>query len=119
MFWFSMTLVVLLTDLPLHAQTCSVVGTAFDIAVNPMESVVRLADRHTRTERFSASDAKAGFVFDNLVPDTSGQRYRIDVLSPPTVVSGSRIPVRSILGIAPGIHLCGRTDRAARRARSG
>lgn len=82
-------------------NSCNVSGTAFDTAGNRLNSVVRLVDRHTRTERFSATDAKAGFAFDDLAPDASGQRYRIDVLSAPTVVTGSRIPVRSIVGIAP------------------
>lgn len=82
-------------------DSCSVSGTAYDVAGKPLPSVIRLIDRHTSTTRFSATDARAAFGFDGLAPDESGQRYRIDLLSPPTVVTGSRIPVRSIIGIAP------------------
>lgn len=82
-------------------SSCNVSGTAFDSAGKPMDSVVRLVDLQNRSVRFSTTNAKAGFAFDDLVPDTSGQRYRIDVLSPATIVTGSRIPVRSIVGIAP------------------
>lgn len=80
---------------------CSVSGTAYDTSGKPLQSVVRLVDRHTSATRFLATDAHAGFAFADLVADESGQRYQIDLLSPPTVVTGSRIPVRSIVGIAP------------------
>ena len=82
-------------------DSCSVSGTAYDVAGKPLQSVVRLVDRHTSTSRFIATNAQAAFGFDDLVPDESGHRYQIDILSPPTVVTGSRIPVRSIIGIAP------------------
>ena len=98
-------------------NSCNVSGTAYDTAGSPMNSVVRLVDRQTRTARFSATDTKAGFAFGDLIPDASGQRYRIDVLSPPTLVTGSRIPVRSILGIAPGFACAaGQTVRRDVRA---
>lgn len=117
MFRFSIALVVLVIAVPLHAQTCRVAGSTYDAAGHPIDSVVRLVDRQTRTTRFSASDAQAGFAFDNLIADESGQRYRIDMLSPPTVVTGSRIPVRSILGIASGFACAaGQTVRRDVRA---
>lgn len=84
-------------------NACQLAGTAYDASGKPLQAVVRLLDRQTRQTRFSVTDARAMFSFGDLSPDTSGQRYRLELLSPPTVVTGSRIPVRSILGIAPAV----------------
>lgn len=78
---------------------CSLAGTAYDSAGQPMRAaVVRLMDLQTHHTMFAAADARAAFQFGGLVADDPG-RYRLDVLSPPTVVTGSRIPTRSILGM--------------------
>lgn len=80
------------------ADGCRVSGTVYDAEGRPLRSaVVRLFDFETRQSAFIAADAKAGFSFDSLAPADIG-RYRIDVLSAPTVVTGSRIPTRSVLG---------------------
>lgn len=104
--------------LPMHAafgaaSTCSISGTAYDAAGNPLRGVVRLVDRHTHQAEFRQTDGRAGFTFANLTADSSGGRYQLDVLSPPTVVTGTRIPTRSILGIAPRfVCAAGSTARA-------
>ena len=78
---------------------CSVSGTAFDAWGHPMrDAVVRLTDLQTQHTAFRAADAGATFAFDGLAAADMG-RYRLDVLSPPTVVTGSKIPTRSILGM--------------------
>ncbi|HEU4664952.1 MAG TPA: carboxypeptidase-like regulatory domain-containing protein [Dokdonella sp.] len=84
-----------------HADGCRVTGTVYDADGRPLQSaVLRLVDLETRQSAFSAADAKAGFSFDAVAPSDIG-RYRIDVLSAPTVVTGSRIPTRSVLGMTP------------------
>ncbi|HEY6942928.1 carboxypeptidase-like regulatory domain-containing protein [Dokdonella sp.] len=84
-----------------HADGCRVTGTAYDADGRPLQSaVLRLVDLQTRQSAFIAADAKAGFSFDAVAPSDIG-RYRIDVLSAPTVVTGSRIPTRSVLGSSP------------------
>jgi hypothetical protein len=80
------------------AGSCSVAGKAYDFNGRPMrDAVLRLTDLQTGQTAFRAANADADFVFSGL-PDNNG-RYRIDVLSPPTVVTGTRIPTRSILGM--------------------
>jgi hypothetical protein len=79
--------------------SCSVAGKAYDFNGRPMrDAVLRLTDQQTGQTVFSAANTDADFVFNGLNPDSSG-RYRIDVLSPPTVVTGTMIPTRSILGM--------------------
>lgn len=78
---------------------CRVSGTAYDAWGHPMrDAVVRLTDLQTRQASFSAADGSATFAFDGLAAADVG-RYRLDVLSSPTVVTGSKIPTRSILGM--------------------
>jgi hypothetical protein len=101
-----LVLIALLAALALDAQaapdTCRVSGTAYDYTGHPLPTaVVRLIDRQTRQTAYRATDANAAFVFADLPMDASGQRYRLDVLSPPTLVTGSLIRTRSVLGIAP------------------
>ena len=81
------------------ADGCRVAGTAYDAAGRPLGSaVVRLLDLDTQQAHFSAADAHAAYSFDGVAASDIG-RYRIDVLSAPTVVTGTRIPTRSILGM--------------------
>lgn len=104
-------LIALLATLAFDAQastdTCRISGTAYDHSGRPLSAaVIRLSDRQTKQTTYRATDAKAAFAFDALPADASGQRYRLDVLSPPARVTGSHIPRRSVLGIAPAF-VCG------------
>ena len=95
------------------AGSCSVAGTAYDADGRPLHrAVVRLTDLQTRQSQFAAADAKATFEFSGVAADDIG-RYRLDVLSSPTVVTGTRIPTRSILGMSP-TFACG-AGRATRQ----
>ena len=81
----------------LAAGSCSVSGKAFDFNGHPLPSaVVRLLDLQTGQSAFIAVDGSAGYTFSGL----GGSNYRIDVLSPPTVVTGTLLPTRSILGMS-------------------
>jgi hypothetical protein len=81
------------------ANACSVSGTAYDFAGRPLrDAVVRLTDTRGQSAAFLVTDAQAGFAFADLAPDA---HYRIDLLSAPTIVTGSRLPTRSILGMSP------------------
>ena len=84
------------------AGACNIAGTAYDDSgkVFPA-SVVRLTDGQTRQSVYSVADANARFEFDNLPSDDSGHRYRLDMLSPATVVTGTHLRTRSVVGIAP------------------
>ena len=76
------------------AQDCSVAGKAYDVAGRPMRaSLVRLTNLETRQSSFSATDANAEFRF------SGGGQYRLDLLSPPTAVTGSHIPTTTVLGM--------------------
>ncbi|GAA0716849.1 hypothetical protein [Dokdonella soli] len=80
---------------------CKVTGTAYDAAGRPLRgAVVRLVDLQTRQAAFLDADTHAAFAFDR-VASAGVSRYRLDVLSPPTVVTGSHIPTRSVLGMSP------------------
>jgi hypothetical protein len=82
----------------LAAGVCSVSGTAFDADGRPVrDAVVRLTDLQTRQVAYSVADANAAFVFNGLESNGSG-RYRIELISAPTVVTGTKIPTRSIVG---------------------
>jgi len=99
-------LIALLAALTLDAQatpdTCRISGTAYDYTGHPLPmAVIRLIDRQTQLTAYRATNANAAFAFADLPVDPSGQRYRLDVLSPATMVTGSHIPTRSVLGIAP------------------
>ncbi|OOG40608.1 hypothetical protein [Rhodanobacter sp. C05] len=104
-------LIALLATLALDAQaasdTCRISGTAYDYTGHPLPTaVIRLIDRQTHQAAYRAADANATFAFADLPMDASGQRYQVDVLSPATVVTGTHIPTRSVLGIAPAFA-CG------------
>lgn len=93
---------------------CSVAGTAYDAAGRPMrDAVVRLLDLDTHQASFVAVDTSAMFTFDG-VPDAG--RYRLDVLSMPTIVTGTKIPSRSILGMSPSFGCSGTAMRQDVRA---
>jgi hypothetical protein len=101
-----LALTALLVTLALNAQaspnTCHITGTAYDYSGRPLPAaVIRLIDRQTQQTAYRAADANAAFAFADLPVDTSGQRYQLDVLSAPVEVTGSHIPTRSVLGIAP------------------
>jgi hypothetical protein len=101
-----LVLITLLATLALDAQassdTCIITGTAFDYSGRPLpNAVVRLTDQQTHQMVYRAADTNAAFAFEDQLPDVSGQRYRLDVLSQPTVVVGTHFPTRSVLGIAP------------------
>lgn len=99
---FTLALILSTTAVSAHAaaDTCSVTGTAYDAAGRPLRAaVVRLVDLQTRRAAFSAADAHAAFAFDSVASADMG-RYRLDVLSAPTVVTGSKIPTRSVLGMS-------------------
>jgi hypothetical protein len=94
-------------------DTCSVAGTAYDAAGRPLHSAaVRLIDLQTQQAAFSAADAQAGFAFNDIAAVDTG-RYRLDVLSVPTVVTGSHLRTRSVLGMSPAFA-CG-TGQIARQ----
>jgi hypothetical protein len=83
----------------LAAGGCRVAGTAYDAGGRPLGSVVvRLLDVDSGQTQFSAADRHAAFSFEDVAPSDIG-RYRIDLLSAPTIVTGTRIPTRSILGM--------------------
>jgi len=101
-----LVLTALLATFALDAQassdTCHIDGTAYDFSGRPLPAVViRLIDRQTQQTVYRETDANATFAFADLPADASGQRYRLDVLSPAVVVTGTHIRTRSVLGIAP------------------
>ena len=80
-------------------DACSVSGTAYDFSGRPLRAaVVRLTDMQTQRAAFLVTDARAGFAFADLAP---GAHYRVDLLSPPAVVTGTHLPTRSIVGMSP------------------
>jgi hypothetical protein len=101
-----LVLIALLAAVTFDAQaapdTCLITGTAYDYSGKPLpNAVIRLIDQQTHQTAYRATDMNAMFSFADQLPDASGQRYRLDVLSPPTVVVGTLLPTRSVLGIAP------------------
>lgn len=101
-----LALTALLVTLALNAQaspdTCHIAGTAYDYTGHPLpDAVIRLTDQQTQLAAYLEADANAAFAFADLPVDANGQRYRLDVLSSPTEVTGSHILTRSVLGIAP------------------
>jgi hypothetical protein len=80
------------------ADTCSVSGTAYDAHGRPAQGVVRLIDLQTQQSAFSATGANAAFSFNAALPGDGP--YRLDLISEPNRVTGSRIPTRSIVGMS-------------------
>lgn len=80
---------------------CDVSGTAFDAGGKPIRyAAVRLINRETQQEAFATADANATFRFAESWLGASGNSYRVDLLSAPTVVTGTRFPTRSIVGMS-------------------
>ena len=75
---------------------CNVTGKAYDNQGRPMpNAVVRLFDlQMRRPTAFARVGPDASFAFFGMNPVD----YRVDLISPPTVVTGSRLPTRSIWG---------------------
>ena len=92
-------------------DACSVSGTAYDFSGRPLRAaVVRLTDTQSQRAEFLATDAHAGYVFADLAP---GARYRLDLLSTPTVVTGTHLPTRSVVGMSSAFACAaGQTARA-------
>lgn len=90
---------VLTATLPLAcaAAGCRVSGTAYDVSGRPAPAVIRLTDVDSGRQVFVATDRRAAFAIDG----PGGGPYRLDLLSHPTVVTGSRLPTRSIVGQSP------------------
>src|SRR3569833_513807 len=80
-----------------QAQACSVSGTAFAPHGKKMSwAVVRLVDLDAPNSAvYTTADGNAAFAFNGAA---SGQRMRLDLISPLTVVTGSHVPTRSIIG---------------------
>jgi len=101
MYRFALALVL---STPLCAfAACNVSGTAYDSGGKPMPTVVRLVDLQTQQAEFAATDAHAAFAFSGA----GGGHYRLDVLSAPTVVTGTHFATRSILGMSDNFACCG------------
>ena len=99
-------------DAQVSTDTCRITGTAYDHSGRPLPAaVIRLSDRQTRQTACRAADAKAAFAFDGLPADASGQRHRLVVLSPAIRVTGTHVPTRSVLGVAPAFG-CGAGESA-------
>ena len=93
---------------------CTIAGTAYRADGRPMpNAVVRLIDVQTGHAMFAAADDQSMFQFAGA--DDAG-RYRIDVLSPATIVTGTKIPSRSILGMSDSFACGGRSTRQDVRA---
>jgi hypothetical protein len=81
----------------MQAQACSVSGTAFSPDGKKMSgAVVRLIDLDSpHSAVFAMTDSNATYAFNGA---SSGQRMRVDLISAPTVVTGSHLATRSIIG---------------------
>ena len=78
-------------------NACSVSGTAYTVKGQPWHgAVVRLVDLDSQTTMFAVTDASAKYSID--ANSMSGQRMRVDLVSDPTIVTGTHLPSRSILG---------------------
>ena len=97
MYRFALALILSMPALAL-ADTCSVSGTAYDLHGRPMQGVVRLIDLQTQQAAFAATGANASFSFTAALPGDGP--YRLDLVSEPSRVTGSRIPTRSIMGMS-------------------
>jgi hypothetical protein len=95
------------------AQDCSVAGKALGTNGKPMHAaVVRLTNLDTRHSSISAADANADF----RVSSGGGGQYRLDLLSPPTRVTGSLIPTSSVIGSTTDFSCSGGSERQDVRA---
>lgn len=76
------------------AADCRISGTAYDVSGKPTPAIVRLVDIDSGQQVFAATDRHAAFAVGGI----GNGPYRLDLLSRPTVVTGSRLPTRSIVG---------------------
>jgi len=92
-------LMLLSSGIAAQAETCSVAGTAYDATGKPLrDAVVRLVSSASGEASYAVTDASAAY---RLSANGMGDAFRVDVLSPPTVVTGTHIRTRSILGMSP------------------
>jgi len=109
-----LALALLTTTLGAHAETCSVAGTAYDPTGKPLhDAVVRLFNQQTGQASYSLTDANATYRLS--AEGAGGEAFRVDLLSHPTVVTGTHIATRSILGMSPSFA-CRGTERQDVRA---
>ena len=81
-------------------SACTIGGSALTLDGRPMpNAVVRLTDLQTGRTAFATVDAHSAYEFVGIESADAG-RYRVDILSAPTIVTGSKIPTRSILGMS-------------------
>ncbi|HEX3896807.1 MAG TPA: hypothetical protein VHW73_11395 [Rudaea sp.] len=79
------------------SAACSVTGTAYTLRGKPLQgAVVRLVDLDSQTQTFALTDTSANYSID--ASNISGQRVRVDLISDATVVTGTHLPTRSIVG---------------------
>ena len=79
------------------APACEVTGTAFTLSGKPLnDAAVRLVDLDSQRSLYGYSGSNAAFDID--ADGSMSQRMRLDVLSPPTQVTGTHIRTRSIIG---------------------
>lgn len=90
---------VILAAAPLAAVAaeCRVSGTVYNADGKPMRAVVRLINVDSGRAVFGTTDARAAF---SLGASGSGD-FRLDLISAPTLVTGSHLRTRSILGQSP------------------
>ena len=92
-------LLLLVFGVAAQAETCSVAGTAYDAGGKPLrDAVVRLFNPDSGQATYAVTDANASY---RLSANGAGDAFRLDLLSHPTVVTGTHIPTRSILGMSP------------------
>jgi len=91
---------ILILSIPTFAfaDTCSVSGTAYDTHGRPTRGVVRLIDLQTQQAALSSTDGNAAYAVNAALAGDGP--YRIDLISEPNRVTGSRIPTRSIVGMS-------------------
>jgi hypothetical protein len=79
------------------STACSVTGTAYTLRGKPLQgAVVRLVDLDSQMQSFALTDMSANYSID--ASGISGQRVRVDLISDPTVVTGTHLPTRSVIG---------------------
>lgn len=100
---YRIAVAMLIATLPLTgaAAGCRVSGTSYDAAGKPLRAVVRLTNVDSGQQVFASTDRSATFAIDGM----GDGPYRIDLLSRPGVVTGSRLPIRSIVGQSP-VFVC-------------
>ena len=99
MYRFALALALATSALPAFAAGggCNISGKAYDYDGRPLpNAVVRRIDLQTNQSAYAAVGPDASFAFHDL----NAVEYRLDLLSPPTVVTGTMLPTRSIWGMS-------------------